>query len=77
MRLARVITDLSTDCGDPRNLEIRMSEKIRHASMRDVLAIQCGQEVHAEDFELVCQLFEDVIRHSVASTIGIAQTLNL
>lgn len=70
-RIIRLTVDVLSDLGDVPNIEIRIHEQIRRSIGRDVLSIQCGQTVHAEDFELVNQLFEDVLSAAIHRTIGV------
>lgn len=76
VRVIRVCCDLRVDAPDYSNYELVMWEKIRTALPREILAVQCGAEIHEDDFELVGTLFDDVIRSAVGRTIGISQKLS-
>lgn len=76
-RVIRVCIDVRVDAPDYSNYEFCVWEKIRTAAPREILSVQCGQQIHEDDFELVAQLVDDVVQSAVSRTIGIAERLPL
>lgn len=74
-RILRICCDLRPVSLDSDNLELVIWEKIRTNPPRVICQVQCGEMVHAEDFELIGQVLDDVMQSAVGRTTGIAERL--
>lgn len=75
-RVIRVILDVYDFDPNGQSFAMHVSEQIRTAKPRQMIAIHCGAGIHEEDIEITMQVVDDAVHAAIERTLGITQTLS-
>lgn len=74
-RVIRIAIEIFDFDPSGQRYAIHVSESIRTAKPRTLIALHAGSGIRDEDLELTAQVVDDAIRSAVGRTLGITQTL--
>lgn len=76
-RLIRITIDVVDWRDGDLSLSMEVSQQLRTAKPRQLVALHCGDQILDENIDFTAQVVEDALRAAVSQTLGITQTLQL